>query len=155
MKLTRDATVYSNNGVGTNQIPTNAIPTFNRGVEMTGLSTTITPLNATSRLLVEYRGVIANNPTVSDTFGGVALFVDAAGSDPAIAATGQFLENNESYSQHFSLTTEVNSMDTVARTFKVKFGPSGAVTLRANTVATAASYGSIMYATLKVTEYMP
>lgn len=118
------------------------IPQQTEGSEL--LTLAITPTNASNTLLIEFTGW---GHCASDTVFSVALFQDSTAD--AIAAVGA---NNLGNSvKAMSLRHFMTAGTTSSTTFKIRYGPSSAVTVSVNG-AGGRYYGGVSSTVLSITE---
>jgi hypothetical protein len=112
------------------------------------LTVAITPVSATSTLVIEVSAMVSVNST--DDF-VAALFVDSTAN--AIYATAVTIGTDQVAHLHFSHVLSAGS--TSARTYKFRYGANGSVTAYINRDAAGARFGGVIQSTMTVTEYLP
>jgi hypothetical protein len=133
----------------TSQIPTdNTIPQQTEGAEF--LTATITPTNASSTLIIEFRSWGTNNTNCNLS---VALFRDSTANAIQVTTVTNSVSN---HNVPTILLATVSAGSTATTTFKIRFGPNVATTsfmLRSNSVASF--FGGSDSAILTITEILP
>lgn len=120
------------------------IPQITEGTEF--LTVSITPTEATSKLLVEVSMPITATAAVNVVG---ALFRDAAPN--ALAATTRYIPANAQINQ-ITLRTMVEAGSTAATTFRVRAGAGTAATIYMNGMSNARYFGGVFNASITVTE---
>lgn len=124
-----------------------SIPQISEGTEI--MTATITPKFATSTLYVE---ALVNGTT--NTQGAhvvVAIFRDSGANAIAV---GSVQTPNTSYNCQASARVKVAAGSTAETTFKVRVGPSSAVTMTYNGQSAARMFGGAMISSIRVTEVL-
>lgn len=130
-------------GTFTTTIPRDdTIPQNTEGTE--ALTCSITPLSASSNLLVHASGFFDTSASVRVV---CALFRDTTAD--AIAARLQFLAAAEG---HFDIEVRVAASSTSATTFKLRIGPSSAATIYLNGQGGTRLFGGVGITTMTIME---
>jgi hypothetical protein len=125
----------------------NTIPQNTEGVAYANLDTTITPLRATSSLLVTCFFPIVSNNGIGQT--SIAIFRDAAAD--AIAANTATMEAANRF-RPIEAIVSVAAAAAVATTFKVRFGPGAGTGYVLSSGTSAAIFGGVLKAYMIVQE---
>ncbi len=125
----------------------NTIPQNTEGDQYMSLA--ITPVSATSTLVIEVTGHFAN---AADPLFTMALFQDTTAN--AIAATSSPNVANTNTTQ-LKLLHVMTSGTTSATTFKIRAGSSTANTTYFNGFGGAAALGGVLNSGITITEYLP
>lgn len=120
------------------------IPQNTEGTQV--IQATITPMFTTSRILVRFQGVISSSAVGTHS---AALFRDAAA--PALCATVVSVDV-ANYRRIISFEYLDSPSSTSALTYKVRVGPSAAVTVRMNGSSVARDFGGVARTTLTLQE---
>lgn len=121
------------------------IPQNTEGAQF--LTVSITPANASNRLLIEIELMVAST---ASNICCVALFQDSTAN--ALAATGQLMSNaNDPHTVR--LRHEMAAGTTSATTFKVRAGLEGAGTLTVNGDSGSRKFSTLPKSSITVTEY--
>lgn len=135
---------YTNNENFTTVTPfDDTIPQITEGSQV--FSVDITPISSTSKLIIEFDGMVAV------TTPGIVTFALHQGTDAdAVAARSHFLSSTDpqSLSMRFVVTPNVLT----SLTFSLRVGPSGVNTVRLNGTSTARRLGGASAATFRITE---
>lgn len=150
-KLVQSLTTTTANYVGlSTQIPLdNTIPQNTEGTEI--LTRAITPKNASSTIRVTARMSITSPAGSGGTF-IAALFKDT-GAD-AIAADRVYCGSG-GIAQHIVVSYEEPAGSTAARTYKLRGGPSSAITMYYNGNDSSRLLGGVSIVSLNVQEILP
>lgn len=133
---------------GTTVIPAdNTIPQNTEGDQYMSLA--ITPLSATSTLIIDVTIVLANSATIQLT---AALFQDATAS--ALAAA-PFSTNSATLAGTCRFTHKMSSGSTASTTFKIRAGGASAGTTTFNGAGGAQLYGGVCASSITITEVAP
>jgi|TARA_R110000787_G_scaffold89609_1_gene189544 hypothetical protein len=127
------------------------IPIDSDGFEFTALDTTITPTNASNKLLIE---VNINIAVAGANYIHMALFQDGIGDGnvSAVAAMSQY-QQTSGVSNQISLSYEMVAGTTSATTFHIRASSSSAGTITYNgTGGTSRLFGGVMASTMRITE---
>lgn len=142
------ATTNTRIAVGGTTIPfDNSIPQSGEGVEV--LTVSITPLKSTTRLRINFIGNVGAAAVSPFT---TALFQDAVAD--SLCATSDRVSANSTI-QTAKLFYEMDSPGTSSVTFKIRIGPSGAVSMDLNGTGGADIFGGVSVASLTVDEIEP
>lgn len=146
--LQRVSTIVSAVASGTTQIPSdNTIPQSTEGDQYMSLS--ITPKSATSALVIDYK--VQYTTSVSGGYVAAPLFQDSTANALATAwASVDFTTfSGEGLVGRYIMTSGTTS----STTFKVRAGPSTALTLTFNGVNASGLYGGTSNSYITITEY--
>ncbi|MBM4438745.1 MAG: hypothetical protein FJ029_16295 [Actinobacteria bacterium] len=140
------STVTGAVATGTTQIPQDdTIPQNTEGDEYMTLA--ITPVSATSNLKIQVTAHFAVNGGANVA---MALFVDSTANALAVAAHESGAVSGAPI--HATLTHVVASASTSARTYKVRAGPNGGVTVTFNGAGGARLFGGVYTSSIVITE---
>ena len=133
----------------------NSAPLWDEGETVAALDVAITPTNSSNILHIDVRMCLANN--AANRMALVALFQDASGTDPAIAAIQTY--PNDAVANVMVPTMLRYSMaagTTSSTTFSIRYGGANGAgsTVTLNGINGGAWFGGVCYSSVTITEVM-
>jgi hypothetical protein len=125
-------------------------PQSGEGAAYASLNTTITPTSASSKLIIDVNLFIGASAQSTVIF---AIFKD---SDASAIQTRSFGFTGNAYTQSLPIRFVVSAGSTTARTYKLRYGPTGATTAYiGGTGGSTSLFGTANQQNMTVTEVLP